>query len=43
MGAPASVQLIIQGLIIALGMAARRIDRDRIPFLRRRYGEEVVH
>lgn len=42
MGAPASFQLIIQGLIIALGMAARRLDRSRFRVPRRRIGEEVA-
>ena len=42
MGAPASFQLIIQGLIIALGMAARRLDLGRIRLPGRRVGEEVV-
>jgi ribose transport system permease protein len=30
MGAPSSIQLIIQGLIIAMGMAARTVDWQRI-------------
>jgi ribose transport system permease protein len=40
MGAPPSFQLIIQGSIIALGMAARRLDLGRLRG--RRMGEEVV-
>jgi ribose transport system permease protein len=42
MGAPASFQLIIQGLIIAIGMAARRVDLRRRLMPGRRTGEEVV-
>jgi len=34
MGAPASAQLIILGVIIALGMAVRRIDRQRLAIWR---------
>ena len=42
MGAPVSIQLIIQGPIIALGMAVRRIDRRALPPLADRQREEVV-
>jgi ribose transport system permease protein len=42
MGAPASFQLIIQGSIIALGMAARRLDTRRFRIPGRRMREEVV-
>lgn len=42
MGAPASVQFIILGVIIALGMAVRRIDRQRLVMWRPREGREVM-
>jgi ribose transport system permease protein len=42
MGAPASVQLIILGLIIGLGMAARRVDRSRFAAWRSRGRKEVM-
>jgi ribose transport system permease protein len=42
MGAPASVQLIILGVIIALGLAVRRSDRQRLVIWRPREGREMM-